>query len=116
MIACAWFLVGPVTRHVVPNYAAAVPAMKWALLLPLVSSFQAVNSLFNVARRQDLYTAAIVIGMAFYGGSLLLLVRHGTYLAAFPQAMLIGRATYMLVSYVLISRLRRREQVRDAQS
>jgi len=54
VIIVAWAFVGPVTRLVVPAYAGAIPAMRWALLIPLVSSFQAINSVFNVARRQDL--------------------------------------------------------------
>ena len=108
-IAVAWFLVGPVARLIVPAYVAAIPAMQWALLLPLIGSFQTVNSLFNVARRQDLYTAAIVVGIVFYVGSLFLLARNGIYLAAFPQAMLVGRAAYTVMSYVFIFRLRKRE-------
>ncbi len=109
-IAVAWFVVGPVARFVVPAYAAAVPAMQWALLLPLVGSLQTVNSLFNVARRQDLYLAAIVIGIAVYVGGLLLLTRNGIYLAAFPQAMLVGRVAYTVASYAFIFWLHQRER------
>ena len=112
-IAVAWFLVGPVARLIVPAYVAAIPAMQWALLLPLIGSLQTVNALFNVARRQDLYTVAIIVGIAFYVGGLFLLVRGGVYLAAFPQAMLIGRAAYTVMSYVFIFRLRKHEQTGD---
>lgn len=114
MIIVAWAFVGPVTRLVVPAYAGAIPAMRWALLIPLVSSFQAINSVFNVARRQDLYIVAIVLGMVAYAGSLFLLTRHGVSLVAFPQAMLIGRAFYMVISYLFILRLRSKELARAA--
>jgi O-antigen/teichoic acid export membrane protein len=113
-VAVAWFVIGPVTRLIVPAYAEAIPAMQWSLLLAIVGSFQALNSLFNVARRQGLYMTAILLGMAVYGGSLMLLISDGVYLAAFPQAMLIGRAAYMLVSYFFISRLTKREGMREA--
>ncbi len=113
VIVAAWFLVGPAMRLVVPAYADAVPAVQWALLIALVSSFQPLISVFNVVRRQDLYAIALVIGMAVYAGSLLLLIRDAVYLAAFPQALLIGRAAYMLVSYFFIRRLRNRERARE---
>ena len=114
VIAIAWLLVGPIMRWLVPAYEDAVPAMQWALLLPLVHCFQPANSIFNVARRQGLYLTAILTGMAVYGGSLMLLIRDQVDLTAFPQAMLIGRVAYMLVSYSFIWHLRNKERLRGA--
>lgn len=105
VVTVAWWLVGPAVQLVVPAYAAAVPAMKWGLLLPLVGSLGAVNVIFNVLRRQDLYVVAIVLGIAANGGSLMWLIREKVTLPAFPQAMLIGRAVYMLLCYVAIAHL-----------
>jgi O-antigen/teichoic acid export membrane protein len=110
IIVAAWFLVPPFMRTVLPAYAEAAPAMRWALLLGLATTFQPLNSVFNVVRRQDLYTVAIVLGIASYALSLLVLLSGQVTLTAFPQAMLIGRVVYVLVSYWLLVRLRRREQ------
>jgi O-antigen/teichoic acid export membrane protein len=111
LVAIAWVAVGPLMRILIPNFADAVPAMRWALLIPLASSFQPLNSLFNVIRRQDLYMAAIAFGMAVYGGSLLLFAKNGPVsLTAFPQALLIGRAAYLLLSYYFIGRVKKRRR------
>jgi len=104
--ATAWVLIRPVMEFVLPAYVDAVPAMYWALLLPFVASFQPLNLIFNVVRRQGLYAAAIVLGMIVYGGSLLWLIRDGATLSAFPQAMLVGRATFMITCYLMIWHLR----------
>ncbi|MGD0283915.1 MAG: oligosaccharide flippase family protein [Dissulfurispiraceae bacterium] len=109
IIAFSWLIVEPVMRIVLPKYVAAVPAMKWSLLIPFVSSFQPINNLFNVLRRQDLYIVAIVLGMGAYVGSLMWLVRNGAELTAFPQAMFIGRMVYIFLSYVLIVFLVRKQ-------
>lgn len=114
VVVAAWFAVGPITRAVVPKYADAIPAMHWALLVPLVGSFQPVNLVFNVVRRQGDYLAAILLGMAVYVGSLTWLIRDGFSLSAFPQAMLIGRIVFMITCLVLIRRLRNKERVRLA--
>ncbi len=64
--------------------------MQWALLLPVVSSFQPVVSVFNVVGRQDMYLAAVGCGIAAYVVALVVL-RPDADLTAFPQAMLVGR-------------------------
>ncbi|NLE74858.1 MAG: lipopolysaccharide biosynthesis protein [Actinobacteria bacterium] len=102
VVALAWILVGPAVRLAVPAYAAAIPAMQWSLLMALVHSFQPLSSVFNVARRQDLYVAALGIGFAIYGLFLWWLTRGGPVLTAFPQAMLAGRAAYMLAVWVFV--------------
>lgn len=108
LTVAAWWLVGPAVRFVVPAYADAVPAMRWGLLLPIVTSFQPLNSIFNVVRRQDLYSVALVLGLAVNGGSLAWLIRDGVTLTAFPQAMLIGRGLFMVACYLLVVYLARR--------
>ena len=107
LVLVGWLLVEPLVRLVIPLYVEAVPAMRWAILLPLVSSFQPLVSIFNVVRRQDMYLAALAVGIAAYVGSLLLLTRGTVQLTAFPQAMLVGRIVFMAVSYLLILRLQR---------
>ena len=105
--AVGWVAAEPLVRFVMPQYVDAVPALQWALLLPLVHSFQPLASVFNVVRRQDMYLAALALGIAAYAGSLLFLTRGTVQLTAFPQAMLVGRAVFMVVSYFLILHLQR---------
>ena len=99
VIAVSWWLVEPAMCRVLPKYIEAVPAMRWGLLAPFISSFAPVTLVFNVVRRQDLYVVAILLGVAMYWGCLLWLLRGGVTLMAFPQAMLMGQAVYMLSSY-----------------
>ena len=108
-----WFAVDPAARLLIPQYVGAVPAMQWALLLPVVSSFQPVTSVFNVVGRQDMYLAALGCGIAAYVVALLGL-GPGANLTAFPQAMLVGRAVYMIAGYLLVARLQRGDVVREA--
>jgi O-antigen/teichoic acid export membrane protein len=109
VIATAWWLVEPAMRWVLPQYVDAVPAIRWGLLVPFVGSFAPVTLVFNVVRRQELYAAAILIGMAAYGGCLWWLLRGGVTLDRFPQAMLIGQVVFMLCSYAFVAYLARRE-------
>jgi O-antigen/teichoic acid export membrane protein len=108
-----WFAVEPVVLFLIPQYVGAVPAMQWALLLPLVASFQPVVSVFNVVGRQDMYLAATVCGIAVYLAALLML-RPDANLTAFPQAMLVGRTVFTIVGYLLVLRLHRGDAVRRA--
>lgn len=107
LVAC--WLVGPAMRLVLPQFADAVPAMRWALLVPWFSSFNSINNVFNVVRRQDLYVIAILLGLAAYGGCLAWLLRGGVTLVAFPQAMLVGQAVFIVCCYVLAVYLVRKE-------
>jgi O-antigen/teichoic acid export membrane protein len=109
--AVGWFTVEPVVQFLIPQYVGAVPAMQWALLLPVVASFQPVVSVFNVVGRQDMYLAAVACGIATYVVALLLL-RPDANLTAFPQAMLLGRAVFTIVGYLLVLRLHPGDAVR----
>ncbi len=74
LIAVALWLVDPAVRLIMPRYVDAVPAMRWALLVPFIGSFAPVNLMFNVVRRQDLYVVAIVTGAITHVGCLLWLI------------------------------------------
>jgi O-antigen/teichoic acid export membrane protein len=113
--AVGWFTVEPVVRILIPQYVAAVPAMQWALLLPVVSSFQPVTSIFNVVGRQDMYLAALGCGIAAYVVALMVL-RPDAHLTAFPLAMLVGRTVMTIVGYLFVARLQRRDAVRQPAS
>jgi len=104
----AWWLVEPVTRLLVPKYVEAVPAMKWALLQPVIMCLAPINNVFNVIRQQKLYLAAILSGMAIYGVSLMWLIHGGLSLVVFPQAMLIGYTAFLATCYGFLYFLRRK--------
>ena len=70
-------------------------------------------SVFNVVRRQDMYLAALGCGIAAYVVALLVLEPDAD-LTAFPQAMLVGRTVFLIVSYLLVVRLQRSDAVREA--
>ena len=107
-----WFLAEPVVQFVVPQYVAAVPAIQWALLLPLVSCFLPLEAVFNVTGRQDLYLVALAFGIATYILALLMLQPDSSDLTVFPKAMFVGRVVFTIVTYLLIVRLQRRDTVR----
>jgi O-antigen/teichoic acid export membrane protein len=109
VVIVGWLLMPILMKLIIPAYVDAVPAMRWGLILAFLTCFQAVTAAFNVARRQDLYVAAILLGVVTYGGSLLLLVRHGVYLAAFPQSMIVGRLVFVIACYVFIWYLQKRK-------
>lgn len=107
VIALAQLLVEPTVRLVVPRYVGAVPAIRWALLIPFVMSFQPINSAFIVVRRQGLYAVAIVVGIAAYFGALMWLIRAQVSLSAFPQAMLVGKGVFMAAALLFLRHLAR---------
>jgi O-antigen/teichoic acid export membrane protein len=110
VIVMAQWVVGPFFRLVLPAYVDAVPAIRWAMLASFVNSFYPLTNVFNVVRRQDLYVVPILLGMATYGGCLLWLVHGGVTLVAFPQAMLAGQTVFMVLCYVLVLYLVRKER------
>jgi len=105
-----WFLIEPLTSTLLPQYAPGIPAAQWTLILIAVTCLEPANIVFNVVKRQDLYICAIVLGLATYVGSLFWLTRNEVYLAAFPQAMVIGRIFFVICCYFLIGYLRKKER------
>ncbi|MBN1459929.1 MAG: lipopolysaccharide biosynthesis protein [Armatimonadetes bacterium] len=108
MVIVGWFAIPPVTRHLIPKYAEAIPAAQWSLLQAFLYCLMPVNNVFNIIRRQDLYASAIVIGMLIHGGILLLLVHKGVYLAAFSQSIVMGKTVFMVLCYFFVAILARR--------
>jgi O-antigen/teichoic acid export membrane protein len=99
IIALAWWLAAPLTALLLPNYVDAVPAMRWSLLGSAVLSCCPVFNVYNVVRRQGLYGVVQVLSIAGYFAGLMWLIRGGAELAAFPQAMLVGRVVYLVAGY-----------------
>lgn len=105
MIPCmviAYFCVEPAVKLLLPKYVGAIPAIKWSIWLGLIVCLQPVNNVFNVVRKQVMYLTAILIGMASTFISLKLLLMHRLSLAAFPQALLIGKSIFMICCYFFV--------------
>jgi CHASE2 domain-containing sensor protein len=79
--------------------------MQWALLSSVALSFSSVFNVYNVVRRQDLFGIVQVLSIGSYFASLMWLIRGGAYLAAFPQAILIGRVVYVIAGYLFLALL-----------
>lgn len=110
LLVAAWFLIGPLTRILIPQYTDAVPAIQWALAGCFLTCFEPAINIFTVVRRQFLRLVGTLMGAAAYAGSLAWLIHDGVRLTAFPQAMLIGHFVYVVVCYFSIYYLMRRER------
>lgn len=106
VIAC-WLLLPMAVKLLMPNYANGIEAARWAIIVAATMTVAPVNNVFNVVKRQDLYLAAVIGGMATYYITLLLLNRGGVNLVNFPQAMLAGRVVFLLTSYIAVGFLHR---------
>ena len=110
-VLVGWHLVPLLAKFLLPKYTVGIPAAQWMLVSAAVVCLTPVNNAFNVVKRQDLYTVAIVLGIAAYAGSLMWLIRGGAYLAAFPQAMAVSRVVFIGFCYLFLIYLWRRERV-----
>ena len=109
-----WFAVEPAVRVLIPQYVAAVPAMQWALLSPGGEQLPARGRpVFNVVRRQDMYLAAVACGIVAYVVALLVL-QPDADLTVVPAGDARRAVVFMIVSYVLVGRLQRRDTIREA--
>ncbi len=102
IVLVGWQLAGPATQILLPKYVGAVPAMRWALLPPLLNSFLPIVNVFNVVRRQDLYAIGILAGMLGYFVALVFLFKDSSSVSNFPQAMLFGRGIEVIVCYIFL--------------
>lgn len=103
--AASWMLLPPLTQLLLPRYSFGIPAAQWALIGAFLVSFQPVNNVFVATRRVRRYFIAIVLGAFVHGVALLWLLRDRIELAAFPQAMAVGRSAFLLACYAFLSEL-----------
>ena len=101
----SWIFLPALVNLTLPKYAPGIEAARWALVIVTLLSFQPMNNLFYVAKRQDLHITALLIGLGTYALVLYLLTRQGINLVAFPQAMSIGRGAYYIVCFVMAFRI-----------
>jgi O-antigen/teichoic acid export membrane protein len=114
VVAVGWLALPPVTAWLLPQYGAGVPAAKWALVAAGILSLSPPCLIFAVLNRPHLYALGAVSGVVVYCTSVLWLGRRGMYLAAFPQAMVLGNACYILISYALLLYLQNRRSTLPA--
>lgn len=108
--ALGWTALPLFVRIVLPKYLGGVEAARWTLVSALVVSLMPINNVFNVVKRQDLYGAAMGIGIFTYLGGVFLLGGSVGKLAAFPQAMVFGRLAFFAACAVFLVHLWRVEQ------
>lgn len=100
LVIVTWLLAPPLVAWLLPKYLAAVPALQWSLLALLPMSFTSFNSVFAVVGRMTPYAAAMVAGVVIYVIALHFLLKARRDLVSFAQAMLIGRISFLLLSFV----------------
>lgn len=101
VLVATWHLLPELVVRVVPNYREGIAAAQWATAAATVMAASPPLAIFNVVRRQDLYSVALGCGVLAYLASLWALGREGWHLEVFPQAMLVGNAVFILGSYLL---------------
>ena len=106
-----WLVAPPFVPWILPKYREAVPAIQWAMVVPLVLAFSPIANIFNVVKRQDLYGVAILAGMMTYLVALFWLRNETTNIKAFPQAMLIGRTVFVGLCFASFAFLARGNSV-----
>jgi uncharacterized membrane protein YfhO len=110
LTAFVWFALPLAVQLLLPKYVDGVAAARWALLDLFVICLMQVRILFFTIRRQKLYSSGMFVGIAVNFVALFFLTRHGMYLEAFPQALVIGRFVYIFVCYLILYGLCRRER------
>jgi O-antigen/teichoic acid export membrane protein len=100
--ALGWGLARPMTTLLLPNYIGAVPAMQWALLPPILSTFFPILNIFNVVRRQDLDIVGTLAGMLGYFVALAYFFNFSLGVEHVLQSMLIGRGVQLISCYLLL--------------
>lgn len=102
MVLVGWIAIPWFVRWFLPKYVEGICAAQWTVASALIVGLSPINNVFNVLKKQGRYGFAMLVGMLSYYVSLRFLVRDSVTLEAFPQAMLIGRATFMLFCGVMV--------------
>jgi len=104
-IIIAWIFLPYFVNWLLPNYIGGVEAARWTLLLLLVSIWAVNNNIFNVLQKQRDLLTSIIIGMIIFAVALYILqYLRGFSLVNFPQAMLIGKLSQLIISYLFIGK------------
>jgi O-antigen/teichoic acid export membrane protein len=107
-ILIAWYILPFAIKILLPNYMNGIEAARWTMLLILVAIWGVNNNIFNVVKKQKDFLISIMAGMVVFMIALLGLYHlEGFSLVIFPQSMLIGKGTQLLISYLYIINYKR---------
>lgn len=94
---CGWVLIPFFIRHLLPAYTPGIDAAKWACLGGIALGCSVYNNVYNVIQRQDLYLAALGIGVMIFFSTWILLTQY------FAIGKLLSAVQSMLVANLLMS-------------
>jgi O-antigen/teichoic acid export membrane protein len=111
-IIVVWYILPDVINWLLPRYMNGVDAARWTMLLLLISIWGVNNNIFAVLNKQKDFLYSIVIGMIIFALALFAMYyAKGFSLIIFPQAMLIGKASQLLIGYYYILKYLKIEQL-----
>lgn len=106
-IMLAWYILPFAIDLLLPNYINGLDAARWTMLLLLLSIWGVNNNIFNVIKKQKDFLFSIIAGMTVFMVALLCLnYIKGFSLVNFPQAMLMGKGTQLLIANLFILKYR----------
>ena len=107
-ILVVWNILPFVVDLLLPKYINGIDAARWTMLLVIISIWGVNNNIFNVLKKQKDFLISIVIGMIIFAITLFVLYNiNGFSLIIFPQAMLIGKGTQLVIAYLYIMNYQR---------
>lgn len=84
-----------------PKYTDGITAAQWMLFVPVTLSFSAINSIYNVVKKQKWYFVSLITGAVI--GTLYIYLRiqfDGFQLEYFPQGLILGRTTQQILAII----------------
>lgn len=102
----AALLLPKVVSILLPQYIDGIYAAQWMCFVPVVQSFDVLNNIYNVVKKQKWLLISLIIGALV--GLLFIIVSikiNLFYLAVFPQGLLIGILTQQILSLMFIKKL-----------
>jgi O-antigen/teichoic acid export membrane protein len=107
MLAIIGAILLPIVIPVIlPKYIEGIAAAQWMLFVPVVSSFGALNNIYNVVKKQKLYLVSLVTGAIT--GSIFIVWRlnfQHFYLEVFPQGLIIGQSIQQILAIFFLQRI-----------
>ncbi len=96
-----------VIPHLLPKYTQGIGPAQWIMFVPVVSSFGAINSIFNVTKQQKYYFVALISGAIIGTAYIYFRLSVNEFdLLFFPQGMIIGKVFQQMVALFFAFRLK----------
>ncbi len=90
-----------------PQYSEGVRAAQWIALLPVISSFTALNQIFNVTKKQKIFIVTLITGALFGTAFVLICIGvKGFDIVFFPQGLLFGVFIQQMLSLFFAFRIK----------